>query len=130
MNVQYATFSKLLNLRNIDKCVSDIRIRIRIPFESSFWISVSGCKLTILPDIQPANRSVIISAIYVTKQLIDNFYVGLLSGILIENVLFRQLVNSMQKHVQSTTGVARGRSQRGHVDHRRGVAKGPNRPQA
>ena len=108
MNVQYATFSKLLNLRNIDKCVSDIRIRIRIPFESSFWISVSGCKLTILPDIQPANRSVIISAIYVTKQLIDNFYVGLLSGILIENVLFRQLVNSMQKHVQSTTGVARG----------------------
>ena len=46
---------------NIDKSVSDIRIRIRFPFESSFWISVSGCKLTILPDIQPANRIVIIS---------------------------------------------------------------------
>ena len=38
-----------------------MRIRIRFPFESSFWISVSGCKLTILPDIQPANRIVIIS---------------------------------------------------------------------
>jgi len=32
-------------------------------FESSFWISVSGSKLTILPDIQPANRIVIISEI-------------------------------------------------------------------
>jgi len=55
-------FSKSLNPQNIDKSVSDIRIRIRFPFESSFWISVSGWKLTILPDIQPANRIVIISA--------------------------------------------------------------------
>jgi len=54
-------FSKSLNPKNIDKSVSDIRISIRFPFESSFWISVSGCKLTILPDIQPANRIVIIS---------------------------------------------------------------------
>jgi len=54
-------FSKSLNPKNIDKSVSDIRIRIRLPFESSFWISVSGSKLTILPDIQPANRIVIIS---------------------------------------------------------------------
>jgi len=54
-------FSKSLNPKLIDKSVSDIRIRIRFPFESSFWISVSGCKLTILPDIQPANRIVIIS---------------------------------------------------------------------
>jgi len=56
MIVQCATFSKSLNPRNIDKTVSDIRIRF--PFESSFWISVSGCKLTILLD---ANRIVIIS---------------------------------------------------------------------
>ena len=54
-------FSKSLNAKNIDKRVSDVRIRIRLPFESSFWMSVSGCKLTILPDIQPANRIVIIS---------------------------------------------------------------------
>jgi len=54
MIVQCATFSKSLNPRNIDKSVSDIRIRFT--FESSFWISVSGCKLTILPDIQPTNR--------------------------------------------------------------------------
>jgi len=50
-----------LNLRNIEKTVSDILFRIRFPFQSSLWISVSGCKLTILPDIQPANRLVIIS---------------------------------------------------------------------
>jgi len=37
-------FQKSLNPRNIDKSVSDIRIRF--PFESSFWISVSGCKPT------------------------------------------------------------------------------------
>jgi len=61
MIVQCATVSKSLNPRNIDKTVSDIRVRIRFPFENSFWISVSGCKLTILPDIQPANRIVIIS---------------------------------------------------------------------
>jgi len=64
MIVQCATFSKCLNPRNIDKTVSDIRIRIRFPFESSFWISVSGWKLTILPDIQPANGIVIISGLY------------------------------------------------------------------
>ena len=62
MIVQCATFSKSLNHRNIAKSVSDIRIRIRFLFEGSFWISVSGCNLTILPDIQPANRVVIISA--------------------------------------------------------------------
>jgi len=66
MIMQCATFSKSLNPRNISKSVigksvSDIQIRIRIPFESSFWISVSGCKLTILPNIQPANRIGIIS---------------------------------------------------------------------
>jgi len=37
-------FQKSLNPRNIDESVSDIRIRIRLPFESSFWISVPGCK--------------------------------------------------------------------------------------
>jgi len=31
--VQYATFSKSLNPRNIDKTVSDIRIRIRFPHQ-------------------------------------------------------------------------------------------------
>ena len=46
---------------NIDKSVLDNRIRIRFPFEISFWISLSGWKLTILPDIQPANWIVIIS---------------------------------------------------------------------
>ena len=66
MIVDCVTFSKSLNPRNIDKSVSDIQIRIRFPFESSFWISLSGCKLTILPDIQPANRIVIISDSYAT----------------------------------------------------------------
>ena len=61
MIVQCATFSKSMNPRNIDKSVSDIRIRF--PFENSFWISVSGCKLTILPDIQPVNWIVIIPAV-------------------------------------------------------------------
>jgi len=60
--VRCATFSKSLNPQTIDKRISDIRIRTRFPFESSIWISLSGCKLTILPDIQPANRIVIISA--------------------------------------------------------------------
>jgi len=64
MIVQCATFSNTLNPWNIDKSVSDIRIRIRFPFESSFWISVSGCKLTILLAIQPANRIVIISGFW------------------------------------------------------------------
>jgi len=50
-------FSKSLNPRNLDKSVSDILIRTRFLFEGSYWISVSGCKLTILPDIQPANQS-------------------------------------------------------------------------
>jgi len=54
-------FPKCLNPRNIEKSVSDILIRIRFPFESSVWISVSGYKLTILPYIQPANRIVFIS---------------------------------------------------------------------
>jgi len=54
MIVQCATFSKSLNPQNIGKSVSDIRIRF--PFESSIWISVSGCQLSILSDIQPANR--------------------------------------------------------------------------
>jgi len=53
--MQCATFSKSLNPRNIDRSFSDIRIRIRFPFESSFWISLSGCNLTTLPDIRPAN---------------------------------------------------------------------------
>jgi len=33
-----------------------------VPVSKQILISVSGCKLTILPDIQPANRIVIISA--------------------------------------------------------------------
>jgi len=53
MIVQGANFPKSLNPRNIDKSFSDIRVRFM--FESSFWISVSGWKLTIQPDIQPAN---------------------------------------------------------------------------
>jgi len=40
MIVQCANFSRSLNPRNIDKSVSDIRIRVRFPFESSFWITV------------------------------------------------------------------------------------------
>jgi len=52
---------KSLNPRNIEKSVSDIRIRVRFSFESSFCISGSGLEFTILPDIQPANRIVIIS---------------------------------------------------------------------
>jgi len=51
MIVQCATFYKNLNPRNIAKSVSDIRIRIRFPFKSSFWIT----------GIQPENRIVIIS---------------------------------------------------------------------
>jgi len=65
MIVQCTTFSKSLNPRNIGESVSDIRVRIRFPFESSFWISDFGCKLTILPDIQPANRMVIISGLLI-----------------------------------------------------------------
>jgi len=50
MIAQCATFSKSLNPRIFEKSVSDIRIRF--PFESSFWISVV---ITILPHIQSAN---------------------------------------------------------------------------
>ena len=48
-----------MNPRNTEKSFSDIRIRF--PFESSFCISESGCKLVIWPDIQLAIRIVIIS---------------------------------------------------------------------
>jgi len=51
----------ITSARNINESDSDILTHIRFPFESSFSISVSGWKLTILPDIQPANRIVIIS---------------------------------------------------------------------
>jgi len=63
--MQCATFSKSLDPRNIEKSVSDILIHIRFPFEISFWISVSGCKVNNLPEIQPENRIVIISSVYV-----------------------------------------------------------------
>jgi len=56
-------FPKVWILETSIKAFADIRIRIRFPFESSFWISVSGCTLTILPDIQLANRIMIISAV-------------------------------------------------------------------
>jgi len=63
--MQCATFSKSLDPRNIEKSVSDILIHILFPFEISFWISVSGCKVNNLPEIQPENRIVIISSVYV-----------------------------------------------------------------
>jgi len=75
MIVQCATFSKSLNPQNINKSVSDIWIPIRFPFQSRFWISVSGCKLTILPDIQPSNRIVIICASN-TKSVLHLEYKG------------------------------------------------------
>ena len=65
MIVQCATFPKRLNPSNIDNSISDIHIRF--PFESSLWISLSGCKLTILPDVQPSNRIVIISDLMLTS---------------------------------------------------------------
>ena len=40
--------------------------------------------------------------IYMTNQLMDNFYVLSGIGYCLKNVLFRQLVNSMQNQVQST----------------------------
>ena len=46
MIVHCATFFKSLNPRIIEKSVSDMLIRIRLPFRSSFFICVSGCKLT------------------------------------------------------------------------------------
>ena len=81
MIAQCAAFSKGLNPRNIDKSVSDIRILIRFPFENSFWISLSGCKLAILPDIQPANRIVINSAGYVHQRLRDFVNMTLTRGL-------------------------------------------------
>ena len=77
MIVQCATFSKSVKPRNIDKSVSDIRIRF--PFESRFWISVSGCKLTILPDIQQENRIVIIpdACFAVPHACLPNFFHGI-----------------------------------------------------
>ena len=39
----------------------DILIRVLFQQKNTFWISVSGLKLTIRPDIHPANRIVIIS---------------------------------------------------------------------
>jgi len=69
MIVQCATFCKSLNPRNINKSVSDIRIRIRFPYENSFWISLSGCKLTILLDIQLANRIVILSDSHMKRHI-------------------------------------------------------------
>jgi len=62
--------SKSLNLKNINKSVADIRFT----FESSFWISVSGCKLIILPDIQPANRIVIISGTHAHSNILHTKY--------------------------------------------------------
>jgi len=53
--MQYAIFSKSPNPRNIDKNVSDIRIRFRFPFESSFWKSLSCCK-PILPAGYPTGN--------------------------------------------------------------------------
>ena len=42
-------------------CRPDILIQTRFPHKNTFWISVSGWKLTIRPDIHPAKRIVIIS---------------------------------------------------------------------
>jgi len=76
MIMQYATFSKNLNPPNIENTASDIRIRVRFPFDSRVWISVSGCKLTILPDMQPANQIVVISDVnYITYcKSLQNFF--------------------------------------------------------
>jgi len=65
---------KILNPQNVEKSVSDILIWF--PFESSFWISVSGCKLTILQDIHSANRIMIIFAIlHLWNDTIDLHYI-------------------------------------------------------
>jgi len=80
-------FTKKSESSNGEKSVSDILFRIRFPFESSFWISLSGCKLIILPYIQPANRIVIISALHLyplqtreqTKKELPNSYIKLLT---------------------------------------------------
>jgi len=60
-------FFKSLNPQNIDKSISDIWIRMRFPFESSFLDILIRCKLTILPDVQPSNRIVIISDLMLTS---------------------------------------------------------------
>jgi len=52
----------------LEKSVSDIRIR----FESNFWTSLYACKLTILPDIQPTNRIVIIFDYFGLFQVREN----------------------------------------------------------
>jgi len=60
-NVQL--FPKVRILEILIKAFRISGFRIRFRFESSFWISLSGCKLTIFPNIQPANRIVIISTV-------------------------------------------------------------------
>jgi len=72
--MQRATFSKSLNPRNIDKSVSDIRIRIRLQTYpvASRLASLSGCKPPILPDTQPANRIVITSGAELARKVGKN----------------------------------------------------------
>ena len=53
----------------------DIHIRILFPQKNTFWISVCGWKLTIRPDINPANRIVIISVIQVQRWLDSLFQI-------------------------------------------------------
>jgi len=53
-----------------------------VPFQSRFWISVSGCKLTILPHIQPANRIVIISVGYIVSNSKEALFTALGLGIM------------------------------------------------
>jgi len=64
-----STFSNNLNPQNIEKNVSDILIRIRSPLESSLDIRIRlQTHYSILPDIKPANRIVIIFAAYTYTQ--------------------------------------------------------------
>jgi len=72
MSVQFATFCKSVNSRNTEKSVSDILNWF--PHEISFCIFVTGCKLTIMLDIQPANLRVINSAVY--ERFNENFDVN------------------------------------------------------
>jgi len=99
MIVQCPTFSKSLNPRNINKSVSDIRFRIRFQFECSFWISRSGCKLTILSDIQPANRIVIISAAVSTCGWFREVQSGDSKLINCNDVAFRQMMQNLVIHL-------------------------------
>jgi len=82
-------FSQSLNPKNIDKSVSDTQIRIRFPFKSSFWISVSCCKLIILPDIQPANRIVITSGFRSVKQRWPESLFQTAAALLFQNLWIR-----------------------------------------